>query len=307
MRVLVTGANGFVGRWLVRELAAGGHEVVAAPASDTLDVTDGAAVEALVRDVRPEAIAHLAGVSHAQDARRDPDHAFAVNEGGTRHVVEAAGSLEHPAAVLVTGSSEVYGRPDPADLPLRESAPLRTDQPYGRSKLAQERTAIEVGHVRGVPVVVTRSFNHTGPGQRPDFVAPALAHRVIEAKRSGSHVIAVGNLDVRRDLGDVRDVVRAYRLLLEGLRAGNIPSGSVLNVSTGRAVTIRRVLELVSAAVGAATEPETDPDLVRKDDPPEIVGDASALRQRTGWEPQIPLEQTLRDLVASVEGGAPAG
>jgi GDP-4-dehydro-6-deoxy-D-mannose reductase len=306
MRILVTGATGFVGRWLIRELEAAGHDAVAAPGSAQLDITDATAVSDLVAAVRPDAIAHLAGVAFARDAASDPARAIAVNEGGTRAVVEAASGLPGSVPMLVSGSSEVYGRPAAADLPLREDAPLLADQPYGRSKLAQERIALELGAERGVPVVVTRSFNHTGPGQRPVFVAPALARRILDARRSGSREIVVGNLDVRRDLGDVRDVVRAYRLLIEGLRDGHVPGGSVVNVATGRSVTIRRVLEILSAAAGISTTPRIDPALVRDNDPPEIVGDSAALRRLTGWQPTIPLEQTLADLLASIEAEGPS-
>lgn len=303
MRVLVTGAPGFVGRWLTEELVAQGHDPVAAPSSAVLDVTDAQAVAEFISIVRPEAVVHLAGISHAQDASRDPERAFAVNAGGTRAVMDAIGALRGPIPVLVAGSAEVYGRPDPADLPLTESAPLRTDEPYGRSKLAQERVALERGAVLGVPVCVTRSFNHTGPGQRPDFVAPALAHRVFEAKRSHSGTVAVGNLDVRRDLGDVRDVVRGYRLLIEGLTDGRVPAGSVVNVATGRAVSVRQLLDMVSRAAGVRTTPRVDPRLVRANDAPEIVGDATLLRRLTGWAPTIPLERTIADVVAAITGG----
>ena len=301
MRVLVTGATGFVGRWLIRELEAAGHQPVPAPGSDVVDITDQLAVSRLVAGARPDAIAHLAGVSHAMDAMSDPDHALAVNAGGTNLVIQAAAASGRPIAVLVTGSSEVYGKPEPEDLPLGENSPLRADRPYGRSKLAQEQTAIEAGARDHLPVVVTRSFNHTGPGQRRDFVAPALAHRVIEAKRTGRVDVAVGDLDVRRDIGDVRDVARAYRLLLEGLAAGSVPAGTVVNVATGKAVAIRWVLEVISRIVGVAVRPRVDPALLRDDDPPLIVGDPSRLARLTGWSPAIPLEQTLRDLVASVD------
>lgn len=303
MRVLVTGATGFVGRWLTEELVAQGHDPVAVPSSAVLDVTDAQAVAEFISIVRPEAVVHLAGISHAQDASRDPERAFAVNAGGTRAVMDAIGALRGPIPVLVAGSAEVYGRPDPADLPLTESAPLRTDEPYGRSKLAQERVALERGAVLGVPVCVTRSFNHTGPGQRPDFVAPALAHRVFEAKRSHSGTVAVGNLDVRRDLGDVRDVVRGYRLLIEGLTDGRVPAGSVVNVATGRAVSVRQLLDMVSRAAGVRTTPRVDPRLVRANDAPEIVGDATLLRRLTGWAPTIPLERTIADVVAAIAAG----
>ena len=296
----MTGATGFVGQWLVRDLEAAEHEVVAAPGRAQLDITDRSAVREMVGTVRPQAIAHLAGVSYAGDARDDPGLALAVNEGGTRVIIEAAARLEAPPMVLVTGSSEVYGHPRPSDLPLRETAPLLADQPYGLPKLAQERAAIETGATLAVPVVVARSFNHTGPGQRREFVAPALVSRVLDAKKSGSVEIVVGNLDVRRDLGDVRDVVRAYRLLIEGAVSGAIASGSILNVATGESISIRDILAIICDVADISVEPRVDAGLVRANDPREIRGDPTELRRITGWAPTIPLPQTLGDLVDSI-------
>jgi GDP-4-dehydro-6-deoxy-D-mannose reductase len=286
---------------LVHELESAGHEAIRASSSDQVDLSDARAASRLVEESRPAAIAHLAAVAYAPDARADPERAFRVNVGGTQAMVEAIRASGRPIRLLVAGSSEVYGRPDPRDLPLTESAPLRTDQPYGLSKLAQEAIGIEAAVRYGIPVIVTRAFNHTGPGQRPDFVAPALAQRVLRARSSGVHEIRVGNIDVRRDLGDVRDVVRAYRLLLEMSSGQPTPFAVVVNVATGRAVSIRVVLETLCRLAGVEAEVVVDPSLVRSDDPPEIVGDASALRALTGWKPEIDLERTLGDLLASIE------
>lgn len=300
MRVLVTGATGFVGRWLVRDLAAEGHEPIAAPPSAQLDITDGDAVLRFIGFTRPDAIVHLAGTSFVRDAARDPEHAFRINEGGTRTLLEAV-RRQRGVPVLVAGSSEAYGRPEPGDLPLAEAAPLRAAHAYGLSKMAQERAALELAAVHDLPVLVTRSFNLIGPGQRPEFVAPALARRVLDARTSGESEIVVGNLDVRRDFGDVRDAARAYRLLIEALGDGAVPSGTVVNIATGRSTSVRAILETLCRIVGVTVRPRVDPSLVRENDAPEIVGDFSRLRGITGWSPSIPLERTLADLVVAVD------
>jgi GDP-4-dehydro-6-deoxy-D-mannose reductase len=302
VRVLVTGARGFVGRWLVQELVATGHEAVAAPGSSELDLGSEASAQplaSLMRDVDPDAVAHLAAVASARDARDDPGRAAAVAIGGTTRVVAAMRHLGHPASLLVTGSSEVYGAPDPSDLPLRESAPVRGATAYARSKIAQEQVAL-AGASLDRPVVVTRAFNHTGPGQRTDFVVPALARRIVDVRAGRATSIRVGNLDVRRDFADVRDVVRAYRLILEAMGSPGVwRRGVVFNVATGRSVTIRSILGELWAGAGLRGDPvcRVDPALVRPDEPPDIRGDASALTSATGWVPAIPLSTTLQDLL----------
>jgi GDP-4-dehydro-6-deoxy-D-mannose reductase len=185
---------------------------------------------------------------------------------------------------------------------------LLTDQPYGLSKLAQERAALEIGAANNIPLVVVRAFNHTGPGQRPEFVVPALAARIVSARESGKWTIRAGNVDVRRDISDVRDVVRAYRLLLEALGRSQLPPGPrIYNVASGRAVAIRELVHMLAVLAGIEVEINLDPALVRSDDPPEIRGDATLLKELTGWRPEIPLAQTISDLLTEAEAKAAAG
>ncbi len=301
MRVFVTGATGFVGGWLQRELVAAGHEVVAAPGPSELDITDRAGLARWFAG-GPDAVVHLAGMAFAPDARSDPAEAFRVNVAGTVAIFEALRELGVRPPVLVAGSSDVYGAPRPEDLPLRESAPLNPRQPYAVSKAAQEGVSVEAGARWGFPIVVTRSFNHTGPGQRSVFVVPAMARRVLAVKRGEATIIPAGNVDVCRDIGDVRDVVRAYRLLLEAVAVGRLGSDPVVvNVATGRAETIRSLIERLCALAGIAPDIQVDPAFVRADDPPEIRGNASLLTELTGWRPEIPPDRTLADLLAEAE------
>lgn len=289
----------------MRELEAAGHVPIGAPSSRLLDITDGPRVAEFVAAVAPDAVAHLAGLAYGQDARRDPAGAMAINAGGTRAVLDAAAVLAPELPVLVVSSSEVYGRPRPADLPLTESAASSSDHPYGQSKIAVEVAACAAAQEEGRRIAIVRPFNHTGPGQRLEFVVPALAGRVIAARRAGSRTIVAGNLDVRRDFSDVRDVVRAYRLVLEALAAGALASGPqpvVLNVASGRSTAIRDIATAFGAMAGIDLDVATDPDLVRADDPPEIRGDASRLAAELGWHPTVPLDTTLRDVFDDITG-----
>jgi GDP-4-dehydro-6-deoxy-D-mannose reductase len=191
--------------------------------------------------------------------------------------------------------------PRRGSLPLGETADIAPRGPYGLAKAGQEGVALELSRALGVRAVVTRSFNHTGPGQRPDFAVPAFASRILAAHAAGERAIRVGNVDVRRDLTDVRDVVRAYRLLLELAAAGDSPTnGLVVNVASGASVAIRDVISGLSAAAGTNVDLVVDAALVRDDDPPDIYGDPALLRSLTGWRPRITLEQTLSDLLESL-------
>lgn len=306
MRVLVTGATGFAGRWLLRELAEVGHEAVPTPPSAALDVTDAGAVARLVREVRPDAVAHLAAVAFGPAAAADPERALRTAVVGTQSVFEGIRAAGLRCAVLVSGSSDVYGDPAPGDLPLAEDAPLRATRPYALVKLAQEAVALAAGARYRIPVVVTRSFNHVGPGQRPDFAVPAFARRVLALRDGVALEIPAGNLDVRRDLSDVRDVVRAYRLLLERAAAGS-DSAVIVNVASGRSVAIRDVLERLCRIAGVKGRVRVDPELVRPGEPVEIIGSPALLASLTGWRAEIPLDQSLADVFAEIAGSTAAG
>lgn len=292
MRALVTGGHGFVGRWLTAHLTACGDEVIAPPAGE-LDVTDAAAVRAAVAAAQPEAVYHLAGFAHVGESWQRPEDAFVVNALGTLHVLEGARLAGTDPRVLVVSSAEVYGSVTPDELPITESSPLRPVSPYAASKAAAELLAAQAHLGRGQPVLVARPFNHVGPGQLPTFVVPAFARRISRALAAGNSTLAVGNLSARRDLTDVRDVVRAYRLLIE-----RGPAGGTFNVCTGVDVAIEALVQRMLDLAGADLRLVVDPALVRPADVPVLRGDASVLRAATGWEPEIALEQSLQEVLA---------
>ena len=290
MRALVTGARGFVGSWLTAHLVESGDDVVAI--DHEVDVTDGAAVRAAVLEAAPDVVYHLAALTNVAQSWSDPSDVFRVNAIGTLHVLDAARSCPHPPRVLVTSSAEVYGAVPQDLLPVTEEAPLAPVTPYAVSKVAAEYLGVQAHLAHGLPVLRMRPFNHVGPGQSSAFVVSALAERIVEARRNGADSIVVGNLTARRDLTDVRDVVRAYRLLAERGVAGE-----VYNVCSGRDIAIADVALQMQSLAGVELEFELDPALSRPVDVPVVRGDYTKLREATGWEPTLSLERTLLDVL----------
>lgn len=305
MRVVITGGTGFVGPHLVAELESHGHAVVV-PVYPEFDVTNPATIaEAL--SPAPDAVIHLAAVAHPASAHSDPAGALQVTVGGTINLLEAIRATRSRPFVLVVSSSEVYGRPHSEDLPLSESAPLRPVSSYALTKAGQESVALAYFASRAMSGAVVRPFNHSGPGQTAQYVIPALAGRVADAKRKGRPEVSVGNMSVRRDFLHVRDVVRAYRLLIEiGAAGDGAVLGRVFNVATGRPVAIGDILSGLGVAAGIVPVGVADPALVRPDDIAEISGDPQALEAATGWRPETSLEDLLRDVLADVEQRLPA-
>ena len=292
MKALVTGARGFVGTHLMAHLEAAGDDAVATDRTiDDLDILDAPALLQLFRKVQPEVVYHLAGAADVGGSWDTPGATFRANAEGTLNVLWAARETG-VERVLAVGSADVYGKVTPEDLPLTEESPLRPVSPYAASKVASDAVAYQAFLGHGQQVVRTRPFNHLGPGQSDRFVAPALAARVAANERSGEQVLKAGNLSPQRDFTDVRDVVRAYRLMVE-----KGTSGEVYNVCSGTAVAISDLAEQLIAMATVPMRLEADPDLQRPVDIPVLRGDASRLRADTGWQPQIPLATTLADLL----------
>jgi GDP-4-dehydro-6-deoxy-D-mannose reductase len=295
VRVLVTGSKGFVGRWLTGHLEDCGDEVIGLDAE--VDITDAGSLAEAVSSAAPEGICHLAALSSVGASWGSPTAVYRVNTLGTAHLLDAARACRVPPRVLLISSSEVYGRARPADLPLSEEHPFAPVSPYAASKAAAEMIGLQAWLGSGLEVVRARPFNHTGPGQRPDFVVPALAQQVAEAAAAGKAQLDTGNLDARRDISDVRDVVRAYRGLLVAGEAGQ-----VYNVCRGDAVSIREIAERLLSLAGVDIPIVVDPARVRPADIPELRGDRSRIEKSTGWRPEIPLDATLADVLSFWQG-----
>ncbi len=295
MRAFVTGGHGFVGTWLRRHLAEQGDEVVA-PGSE-VDVTDPGALRPALERAGAEVVYHLAGLAHVGRSWEEPEEFLRVNAGGTLNVLEAARRAAPPPRVLVISSAEVYGQVTPEQLPITEDAPARPVSPYAASKAAAEVVARQAFLGHGTAVVVARPFNHIGPGQDPGFLVAGLAARILAARRDGSRVIGVGNLTPRRDLTDVRDIVRAYRLLAVGGEAGR-----TYNVCSGRDHSVQEVVDRLLALAGDGLTAAVDPALVRAVEVPVLRGDPSRVRAATGWAPVLCLDDTLSAVLASLGG-----
>ncbi|WP_436792957.1 GDP-mannose 4,6-dehydratase [Actinospongicola halichondriae] len=291
MRALVTGSLGFAGTHLCAHLREQGDVVIGVDRDDA-DLTDPSAAERLLSSHQPEVVYHLAGAADVGASWRDPVGTWEANATASLYLLEAARTLG-VRRVLLVSSADVYGAVQEEDLPLDESSPLRPTSPYAASKVAAEQVARQAWLGHGLETIRVRAFNHIGPGQRPDFVAPAIATAIAQNELSGSSEIAIGDLSPRRDFTDVRDVVRAYRLLM----AHGSP-GDVYCVCSGRAIAIQDLADTLVAMAEAPMHLRTDPDRLRPVDIPVLRGSNQKLQDTTGWTPAYSIDETLADLMA---------
>jgi GDP-4-dehydro-6-deoxy-D-mannose reductase len=291
-RVLVTGATGFAGRHLVAACEAAGDEVHGVSRSGGVDLLDAEATRAAVAAARPEVVHHLAAHAHAGASWREPARTLHENTAMTLNVLEAVREEAPEAVVVVASSSETYGPPQA--LPIDEATRLRPQNPYAVSKASCDLLGGFYADAHGMAVIRARAFNHAGPGQEPIYAIASFARQAAAAAEAGEGVLRMvtGNPDTRRDYTDVRDVVRAYRLLAERGEPG------AFNVCSGVSRSARELVAALAETIGARLEHVVDESLLRPNEVMELRGSNAALRAATGWEPEIPLERTLADTVA---------
>ena len=301
MRVLVTGAGGFVGKHLLRELRRANHiplaldlEPCTAPEAEASYIADLRNMESLrdaLRTADADACIHLAGIAFVPTGWTDPELVFDVNLNGTVNLLEA---LRHHGAglpALIVTSAEVYGRATRPGI-IHEQSGFHPSNPYAVSKLAADLTTLLYARRYAMPVMTARPGNHIGPGQSIQFVTSAFAEQLIRIRNGRAEsVMKVGNLDGERDFTDVRDVVRAYRMIIEKGRPGQ-----TYNIATGNPVKIQTILDTLCQLAGVKPDIQVDPERYRPTDNPPIL-DTAHIRKAIGWEPQIPLETTLKDIL----------
>jgi GDP-4-dehydro-6-deoxy-D-mannose reductase len=288
-RILVTGPNGFVGSHLRAELGDAFVPFVG-------DVLDAEALRASVRETRPDGVVHLAALSSVSESWSDVADVWRVNVLGTLSVLEALSAEAPDARLLFASTGDVYGRAE--QIPTPEDAPVEPVSPYAASKAAAEIACRQAQ----LEVVVARVFPHVGPGQDERFAVGSWTAQLARLRAEGGGVLSVGDLEVERDLNDVRDVCRAYLLLLDR----GVPAGTY-NVASGQAVRLSRVVELLVGLAGVEVEVERDETRLRPAEVRVLLGDPSKLRAATGWSPRIPLEQTLADALEAASRAQTVG
>ena len=306
-KIFITGIEGFVGKYLVEELQRNDYEVSglyfhSAPIDHLKafdlhlfagDVVDR---ENFWRDLdyfHPDAVVHLAGMTFVPQANRNPIDAWQVNLMGTLNLLEWSRQKKPDTKILIVSSGEVYGAPkSESELPFTENSCFNPQNIYASTKAALDFAAQQYIKIWESPIIIARPFNHIGPGQSANFVTAAFARQIARImQRKQEPIVRVGNLSAERDFTDVRDVVRAYRLLLEKIESG------IFNICSGRTIKIRAILDKFIELAEIDVEVEIDKEKFRPVDVPKIFGSHDKLSKSTGWNPQIPIQQSLSDIL----------
>jgi GDP-4-dehydro-6-deoxy-D-mannose reductase len=311
-RILITGGTGFVGSHLVRFLSSADAKLIVVSSGEVkiqlpgveycrVDIRNADDVRAVVRGASPHQVYHLAGISSVPASWQDPRLTFDVNVIGSYNIFDAAMRLPDPPRILNVSTSQVYA---PSDAALLETSPLGPDNPYAASKAMGELLAVQYQKSTKGGIITARAFNHTGPGQFTSFALPSFAKQLAEMEVGlRPPVLKVGNIHLKRDFTDVRDVVVAYRDLLE---KGAV--GDTYNVCSGRAILLAELVKELQKNCAVTVKIEVDPARVRASDVSQIVGDPGKLHRTTGWIPEVPLERMLKELLAywrtEIKGGA---
>lgn len=303
-QILITGASGFVGRKLAQKEINEGNRVrgIHLPAespelefeSKGVNLRDFQTIKDFIKGLgKLDEVYHLAAVSSVRSCQENPATCFEANVTGTLNLLEILADLEHKPRVLFTSSCEVYGMVPGENQPVTEDEPARPVNAYGLSKLAAEEVCSYYCRSRELEVMITRSFNHTGPGQAPGFVFPKVARELVHIEKGRKEpVLRMGNLSVQRDYLDVRDVLRAYTAVME-----KGEPGKAYNVTSGHMVSIREGVGMLVEISGLRVNIVEEETLVRSYDIPELTGDAGRAGDELGWKARIPVKQTFRDLL----------
>lgn len=295
-RALITGSSGFVGKHLIDHLEAMGDEVILCDRENGHDILDGNALHKYFRETNPDVVYHLAGWADVGGSWSAPVVTLRVNAEGTLNVLLAASEVGVNRLLLVS-SADVYGRVTSSELPLTEHSDLRPVSPYAASKVAADFLGVQAWLGSQLPVIRARAFNHLGPGQTDRFVASALASRIVDNERRGGGTVPVGDLSARRDFTDVRDVVRAYRMLVESGEPGE-----AYNVCSGVDLAVQDLADRLLALSDTEMRLEVDESLLRPVEVPVLRGDPTKIRSAVGWSPEIDIDETLSDLLAQWRG-----
>ena len=306
-RILVTGAGGFVGTHLLRSLLTQADvEIFAAVYKSTSnisqlldarhiiegDLTDANFTQELIKTTNPAVIYHLAALSVVQDSDTHALGIMASNTAISYHLLESMRTLAPQARLIAIGSANAYGLVDPANLPIKESAPLRPLNPYAISKITQEMLALQYALTHNLDIVLLRPFNHTGAGQTNNFVIPALVQQIVAAERGEKSEIVVGNLHTSRDFTDVRDMVKAYILAAEKCQ-----SGEIYNIGSGTGHSIQDIIDTLRSLTARPFTVKTSEQRARHGDVPVLIADATKFATLTGWKPEIPFTATLQAIL----------